>query len=317
MGTKRIRLMKGDVFRIRMSGDDFCFMQYLANDINQLNGEVVRVFRKRYKAYEKPAVEDIVAGPVDFYTHVFVKNGIHEGFWEKYGYSKDLGNLRNVFFTTYHREFMGNDPFYYIWRVSSKDWVRGLRYDRIPSLFCNAYEGSYGPPSKIMMKIMTGTGSRIQSPDEDSLRSRLGRKLRPALSSLASEIGFTKAPDGDFYFMNINDDIVATLFFKCSSYQEKRFLLPSKRPVALSCSIGITSRQLCKTLIAHIGQLMPQGSYMEWDVTSAADIAALCSEIKRTLTAYAFPFMEECSDSGGFAKALTSDRYYRISLCLM
>ena len=69
---KRIRLKIGDIFEVPLENGTKRYFQFLGLDINQLNGETIRVFAKSYGKDEHPTVEEIVNDDVDFCSHVFV-----------------------------------------------------------------------------------------------------------------------------------------------------------------------------------------------------------------------------------------------------
>lgn len=100
MATKRIVTKIGNVFCVEMDGRYKCFFQYIANDIEDLNSSVIRVFRKRYQMDYKPDMDEIVAGEVAFYAHTILRVGIANGIWHKVGKSSDIGQkaLENLIF---------------------------------------------------------------------------------------------------------------------------------------------------------------------------------------------------------------------------
>lgn len=102
MATKRIVTKIGNVFCVEMDGRYKCFFQYIANDIEQLNSSVIRVFRKRYPMDYKPDMDEIVAGEIAFYAHTILRAGIADGIWYKVGKASDIGQkaLENLIFGT-------------------------------------------------------------------------------------------------------------------------------------------------------------------------------------------------------------------------
>lgn len=98
MGIIRFRKKHGDIFKVKISDDDVRYLQYVANDINLMNGNMVRVFKRRYTENDTPSPDEIVDDEIDFYCHVVLKWGVERGFWTKYGNSKDVGDLKKNFF---------------------------------------------------------------------------------------------------------------------------------------------------------------------------------------------------------------------------
>jgi len=82
---KRIIVKIGDVFEVPIEGGWKRYFQLIARDSLELNSDVVRVFRARYKATETPELEKIVRDEVELHIHLFIKIGIKEVAWSKIG----------------------------------------------------------------------------------------------------------------------------------------------------------------------------------------------------------------------------------------
>ncbi len=80
-----VRTRKGNVFSVRVGPTDTKYFQYIANDLTQLNSDVIRAFKKVYPDESKPELDEIVSGEVEFYAHVVVPLGIKMKLWEKVG----------------------------------------------------------------------------------------------------------------------------------------------------------------------------------------------------------------------------------------
>jgi hypothetical protein len=93
---KRFYLKIGDVFVVKLE-DTKKYFQYVADDLTQLNSEVVRVFKKAYPLESTPDLKEIISGDVDFYTHVVTKLGAKMGLWEKVGNISEIGSLEIYF----------------------------------------------------------------------------------------------------------------------------------------------------------------------------------------------------------------------------
>ena len=152
MGIIRVRKKHGDIFKVRISDDDVRYLQYVADDINQLNGNVIRVFKRRYTGNDAPSPDEIVDDEIDFYCHVILKWGVERGFWTKYGSSKDVGELKKVFFKDYIEELPPLYPaFWRIWTIYKYTERR-----RLPKRFKDAYWGIIFQPATIVHKMKTG-----------------------------------------------------------------------------------------------------------------------------------------------------------------
>lgn len=94
--AKRIVTKIGNVFVAKF---DHCqkYFQYVANDMTQLNSSVIRVFKKEYPLDSSPDLNEVVAGEIDFYTHVVLRWGIEGELWEKVGKAPVIGEIDVIF----------------------------------------------------------------------------------------------------------------------------------------------------------------------------------------------------------------------------
>src|SRR3989338_10410086 len=94
-----IRPKVGDIFEVLLKNGTKGYVQYIGNDITQLNSDVVRIFKKRYSSDVTPSLEEIVKGEIEFYAHVVgVEVGEEDGSWKRIGNSKELGDPKAPFF---------------------------------------------------------------------------------------------------------------------------------------------------------------------------------------------------------------------------
>lgn len=121
---KRILTKIGDVFTMKIDGKTKKYFQYIANDLSQLNSDVIRVFRKKYSLSERPDIDSIINDEVDFFAHVVVNTGCKMGLWEKVGKNTTIGNIRQALFraSSDYGAKMGEEPIqfssnWHIWRV--------------------------------------------------------------------------------------------------------------------------------------------------------------------------------------------------------
>ena len=150
---KRIRLKIGDIFEVPLENGTKRYFQFLGLDINQLNGETIRVFAKSYGKDEHPTVEEIVNDDVDFCSHVFIKNGIRDEVWSKYANSEMLGNVKKIRFMMYNEADDLYPESWYVWGIYFK---RYREFKRLPRRFKNAYWGPLFQPSNIICKLTKG-----------------------------------------------------------------------------------------------------------------------------------------------------------------
>ena len=98
---KRIVTKIGNVFCVEIKNEFKCYFQYVANDWEQLNSSVIRVFKKRYPIESTPAIDEIIQDEISFYVHTVLRAGIANGAWYKVGTSKEVGDTKNIMFRSY------------------------------------------------------------------------------------------------------------------------------------------------------------------------------------------------------------------------
>lgn len=59
----------GDVFSVKLDDRSKKYIQYIANDLTQLNSDVIRAFKTGYPIEAKPDLSLVVKGEVEFYAH--------------------------------------------------------------------------------------------------------------------------------------------------------------------------------------------------------------------------------------------------------
>ena len=89
---KRIVTRIGNVFCAEIDNECKRFFQYVANDLEELNSSVIRVFKTKYPMDYKPNIEEIVKDEVEFYAHTILKFGIVFNAWYKVETSKNIGD---------------------------------------------------------------------------------------------------------------------------------------------------------------------------------------------------------------------------------
>jgi len=87
----------GDVFLVKLDDNTKKYFQYIANDLTQLNADLIKAFKKSYPVEAKPELSDVVNGEVEFYAHCVVKWGVKLGLWEKAGKAPVVDKLDVLF----------------------------------------------------------------------------------------------------------------------------------------------------------------------------------------------------------------------------
>lgn len=160
---KRIRIMIGDVFAVPIDEHRKKYFQFVARDGSQLGSDVIRAFEETYPLDEKPDLEDVVHGAVQFYAHVIIRWGYRMGLWDKVGRSKDVGTVDVLFRgTNDYGAKVGEEPVrvskrWFVWRINEE-------YVRVGELKGENRKSEIGvvvSPPQIVLRMRTGTYSFV------------------------------------------------------------------------------------------------------------------------------------------------------------
>lgn len=94
---KRRRTKIGDIYSAKIDEKTKRYFQYVANDLTQLNSDVIRVFINKYPIADKPDLESIINTDIDIYAHCSVKLGLKLGHWEYVGNVPFRGSVDVLF----------------------------------------------------------------------------------------------------------------------------------------------------------------------------------------------------------------------------
>lgn len=116
----------GDVFCVKLDDRNKQFFQYVANDLSQLNSDVIRAFIKIYPIDKNPDLSEVIKDEIAFYAHCVTSLGIKLGVWEKAGKAAIEGKLDVLFRDTNdcgHK--LGDEPVkvsdkWYVWKINEK-----------------------------------------------------------------------------------------------------------------------------------------------------------------------------------------------------
>lgn len=160
----RINTKIGDVFSVTINDSNKKYFQYIANDLTQLNSDVIRAFEKSYAVSDKPELSEIVEDEVDFYAHCVTKFGIKQGLWEKVGNIPFKGSVDVLFRDTNDAgHALGEEPVkishkWYVWKINDKDFTR---VGNLTGENRKAEIGVVIPPYLIVERIITGKYSFV------------------------------------------------------------------------------------------------------------------------------------------------------------
>jgi hypothetical protein len=147
------KLKVGDLFQVQMDQSSVRYFQYIADDLTQLNSQVVRVFREAYVANEHIDVDRITAGAIDFHAHVFLTIGLKQQQWRKVGHTNDVGN-RDVLFRD-SNDYENPQVKVSDWHV----WKANGPFEKIGILrpeYQQAEIGVVVPPRSLIHRMQTG-----------------------------------------------------------------------------------------------------------------------------------------------------------------
>jgi len=75
----------GNVFSVKLDEKHKCYFQYIANDLTQLNSDVIRAFRKKYPLDATSDLSEVIKDDVAFYAHCVTNLGVKMEVWKKVG----------------------------------------------------------------------------------------------------------------------------------------------------------------------------------------------------------------------------------------
>ena len=158
MGIKNTKI--GDIFEVKVTENSRKFFQFIANDVTQLNSNVIRAFKKEYSSEVYPELSEVINDNVDFYAHCIIKLGLKMALWDKIGNFSDIGNLDDVLFrrTSDYGTKVGVEPVrvsfnWDIWKINDPGFTKigkleGKNRDAEIGIVVNPYD--------IKERIVTG-----------------------------------------------------------------------------------------------------------------------------------------------------------------
>lgn len=153
--AKRIITKIGDIFSVDISGQSQRYFQYIANDLTQLNSDVIRVFKRVYPKGGAYNIDDIANDEIDFYAHCVIKWGIKLGFWQKIGNSKNIGKIDVLFRDSddYGKPEVIVSEKWYVWKINEEFKNIG----KVTEKYKNSEIGIVISPENIVKRIKSGS----------------------------------------------------------------------------------------------------------------------------------------------------------------
>ncbi|MES2375595.1 MAG: hypothetical protein V4553_03405 [Bacteroidota bacterium] len=164
---KRVITKLGDVFCAQIDSNHKRYFQYVANDLNQLNSNVIRAFKKCYLSASNADLSIIIEDEIDFYAHCSVSHGIKLTLWEKVGNVQKEIQLNDVLFrgTNDYGSKIGEQKIvssnWYVWKIADKGFTK---VGRLKSEHLHSYIGLVINPYGIM-ELLKGNKYPVNYPE--------------------------------------------------------------------------------------------------------------------------------------------------------
>ncbi|RYE23877.1 MAG: hypothetical protein EOP51_09225 [Sphingobacteriales bacterium] len=150
---KRLALKLGDLFEVETSHGKRIF-KYIADDLTQLNSEVIKIFKLNYAQTDDLSLDYAVTDQVDFYAHTNIKLGVKLRIWKKIGNTSNVGSHSEILFKIMDNDEYraGSDNKWYVWSIGEQmQYVGGLKGEN-----GKAHLGLIFTPDFIKQKIISG-----------------------------------------------------------------------------------------------------------------------------------------------------------------
>jgi hypothetical protein len=150
-----MRIQIGDIFEVKLDGNKKQHFQYVANDVEQLNSSVIKVFKTKYDIGESLDVKHIANDGVDFYAHVFLRNGVKMGFWNKIGRVSEV-KMDEIFFrgtNDYGNPKIKISQNWYVWKINEPY----LHVGKLKGKYRDAEIGVVVTPEDVVTRMQTGS----------------------------------------------------------------------------------------------------------------------------------------------------------------
>ena len=163
--AKRIVTKIGDIFFVVLDNGNKKYFQYIANDLTQLNSDVIRSFKKEYSINEQVNYKQMLSGDIDFHAHTMINIGVKQSLFNKEGRFDIFPNITNIVFrdTNDCGHKAGEEPVrisdkWYVWRINDENFTR---VGKLTGENKKAEIGVVIPPFAIVERIKTGKYSFV------------------------------------------------------------------------------------------------------------------------------------------------------------
>lgn len=158
--AKRVISKIGDIFYVPLDNGNKKYFQYIANDLTQLNSDVIRVFKTVYSPKEEVDYTKLLSGEIDFHAHTMINLGMKLDFFFKEGKFEVLPNIKNIIFrcTNDQGKKIDGKPIrissnWHVWKINDYDFTK---VGKLIGENRKAELGMVIPPYAIVERIKTG-----------------------------------------------------------------------------------------------------------------------------------------------------------------
>ena len=158
--AKRLKTKIGDIFSVDLDNGNKKYFQYIANDLTQLNSDVIRSYKKEYSKDLVPDYNELLSGEIDFHAHTMINIGVKQNLYTQEGKHVVYPDISGILFrgTNDAGHGPGKPQVYisenwFVWNINDKDFKS---VGKLEGENRNAEIGSVIPPFMIVERIKTG-----------------------------------------------------------------------------------------------------------------------------------------------------------------
>ncbi|KYH07793.1 hypothetical protein A1704_03770 [Chryseobacterium cucumeris] len=158
--AKRVITKIGDIFSIILDNGNKKYFQYIANDLTQLNSDVIRSFKREYSKEERADFKELLSGEIDFHAHTPINIGVKQNLYIQDGKHEVYPDIKNIIFRGTNDS--GHGPGkpqvfisenWHIWRIGDEKFTLA---GKLEGENRKAEIGSVIPPFMIVERVKTG-----------------------------------------------------------------------------------------------------------------------------------------------------------------
>ena len=158
--AKQVITKLGDIFSLILDNGNKKYFQYIANDLTQLNSDVIRSFKKEYSKDERPDFKELLSGEIDFHAHTPINIGVKQNLYIQEGKHEVYPDIKNILFRDTNdaghgpgkpQIFISED--WFVWEINDKNFKK---IGKLTGENRKAEIGIVIPPFAIVERMKTG-----------------------------------------------------------------------------------------------------------------------------------------------------------------